>query len=1302
MPRIFRSFCIHFCLVLIAILATGVAAAQTLSLPRVTQSIDDQQRVTLKGNVHPLAQARFDQGMVADSFPAQRMLLLLQRSPEQESALRQFLQDVHTPGNPSYHKWLTPDEFGRTYGPGDADISAVTQWLQSHGFSVSNVAKGKSAIEFSGNAGQVRDAFHTEIHTYRLQGVEHHANNTDPQIPVALAPVVAGITPMNDFRPKSNAEILGQASYDVRTHRVTPQWTIYGLPTPELALAPGDFAVQYDLNPVYSAGTNGAGVTIGIIGDSNVDPRLVASYRTLFGLPAATFNVIVDGNDPGLNGAVIESYLDVELSGAVAPGATVNLYTSAGTNVQDGLYLEATRAVGDNVAAVLSTSYGDCEQDMGAAGNQFWAAIWEQAAAQGQTALVSSGDGGSAGCDDFDIPQAAQEGLAVSGFASTPWNIAVGGTDFYYSGYSGGTAAQNAQLATYWNLSSSNQPTTSLITPIPEQPWNNAFGLNLATGGVYNPSRFGVTIVGGSGGASSCATGTSAADGSYASCSGGYAKPAWQTGAGVPADGVRDMPDVSLYAANGANDSFYPICAAPNETSSVCTANSNGIVNIYGVGGTSASSPAMAGIMALVNQKYGRQGQANFTLYPLATQHPSVFHDVTVGSNNEPCVQGSPNCTLSALKDNTLGVYTLGKYYSTAGYDEATGLGSVDANLLLQYWNSLSFAATTTTLSLDQTTFTHGTPVTVNVGVTGSGGTPSGNVALLSTATPSVNTGAGDLTLLNGAAATSVNDLPGGQYKLTARYAGDGTFASSASPAVSVDVTPEASTVLVSGLDFNYGTQTLGNVSSGGSYPYGLYMAFDVQATGVHAAPGSTDGIATGTIAITDSASTGTVSSSPLNLGSNSGAHWYPASPLAGTHSFVASYSGDPSFNPSSSAPFTFTITKAATLEMAQPIPAIIPLGGSTSLGLVVGITTGAPPPTGTVTFYSGSAVLGTGQLAPCSSFQTILPHLCSLVGNGYSLATATVSNLPLGTTTVTATYGGDANFNPVSSPPFSVTVEHSAGLTAVANPPIVNQVEWTAVTATVAGVTGVAAPTGSVFFEAFGPNGTWTGGFPIVNGSAVFNFGGTFIPGNVSVQVTYEGDANYAPVTVTVPVTVTIPFTVASPPFTIATPGATTGNTGTVSITPVNGFTGLVSLSCVLTSSATGAQHQPGCSITPSVNVTGSGAATATLTISSTPATTSALAIPAANRMRWLGVNGAVTLAGLLLLGIPARGHRRRIWLGLLLMLAVAGCFSACGGSGGGGGITVPGTPAGSYTFTITGTSQGVSESGTVVVTFQ
>jgi hypothetical protein len=269
------------------------------------------------------------------------------------------------------------------------------------------------------------------------------------------------------------------------------------------------------------------------------------------------------------------------------------------------------------------------------------------------TDFLRSGDGGSAGCDDFDLPQTAQFGLAVNGVGSTAWNVSVGGTDIYYTSYNEDTAAQNAQLATYWNMTATSALATSLLKPVPEQIWNNAFGLNLATKAVYG--ELGTTIDAGSGGASNCSSGVaSAADPRfpYTSRVGGYAKPAWQTGTGVPADSVRNLPDVSLYAANGLNCSFYPICVPLIE----CNPPAGGGI-IIGVGGTSVSSSAMAGIMALVNQKYGAQGQANVTLYPLAAQHPTAFHDVTVGSNNVPCVEGTPSCTLSTLDDNTEGFF---------------------------------------------------------------------------------------------------------------------------------------------------------------------------------------------------------------------------------------------------------------------------------------------------------------------------------------------------------------------------------------------------------------------------------------------------------------------------------------------------------------------------------------------------------------------------------------------------------------------------------------------------------------------
>ena len=1256
------------------VILSGFAQAQSQSSSRITEPVDDRVRIAVKGNVHPMAQARYDQGAVADSFPAERMFLLLRRSPEREAALRQFLADAHRPGSVSYHKWLTPAQFGESYGPDDSEVAALSQWLQGHGFSVARVTKGKTAIEFSGTAGQVREAFGTEIHTYLVNGEEHHANNLDPQVPAALAAVVGGITPMNDFRPMPYIQVRGKAVYDRSTHKLVPQWT-FPAGQDLLDLGPGDFALQYDLSPLYTAGVTGSGVTIGIIGASNVDPTVVATYRSFFGLPANRVNVVIDGADPGENYAVVESYLDVELSGAVAPGATINLYTAADTSLQYGLNLAAQRAVDDDVAMVLSTSYGNCEQNFGSSGNQFWAGLWEQAAAQGQTSLVSSGDGGPAGCDNFNAAQPAQYGIAVNAIASTPWNVAVGGTDFYYSSYNGTASAQQTELETYWDTVPTLFPTTSLLKPVPEQPWNQPFGLNLYSGGVYDPNR--PTIVGGSGGPSSCSTGVEGSNGGYSSCTAGYAKPAWQSGTGVPADGVRDLPDVSLFAAAGENDTLYPIC----DFQWACVIDEFGDLTIGVVGGTSASSPAMAGIMALVNQKYGAQGQANFVLYPLAAQHPSVFHDVTTGSNVVPCQSGTPNCTLSALNDNTKGFFTLGGYYAAQGYDMATGLGSVDANLLVQNWNSISFKSTSTTLALSQTSFTHGTSVKVSVGVTGSGGTPSGDVALVTSASPPSSTGFSALTLQSGAASANVNSLPGGQYQVTARYEGDSVFGTSSSTPVTVSVTPEASTVSLSGNYYYYGTGTYIPIVNGGSYPYGTYMAFDAQSIGVNAAPGSLDGIPTGTLTFIDMTTSGGVNSGALPLDRMGLAEWVSAQGFsAGTHSLSASYSGDASFGASSSsAPINFTITKIApgiSLGLGPNLSASMTtgLGTATTITLIVGIGGNAAPPSGTATFYLGNTVLGTATMGPPPYYNPSV-----------SAASLTVNTLPLGTDNITASYSGDANYDSgPSGNSVTVVVMQGATVTASANPATINPLQSFTVTANVSGANGQPAPTGYVGFYADGPGGSWSASGTLVNGSASFTFnGGYWNPGTINVDVGYGGDTNYAPADIVIPVTVATAFTMTATAVAITAPGATTGNTSTITVTPANGFTGNVYFACSLAYYPPGAQHLPTCNVPAALNITDANPVTGAMTIFSTASSNTAL-VPFRSGPRWLAAGIGMFAGALMLVGIPGRRRSRRS-LGFMMMvvlLAIAGC----GGGSSGGGKTISGTTAGTYTFMLEG----------------
>ena len=385
---------------------------------RIVNPIDESQRITLTHTVNPLANAANDRGAAPDGMQLNRLQLVLQRSPAQETALRQLVSQQNTPGSPNYHQWLTPDQFGAQFGASDQDISTIESWLGNHGFAISRVNAGKGTLEFSGSVAQLRDAFHTQIHNYSINGETHYANANDPQIPAALAPVIAGFTSLNNFRPRPYVKKLGEASLNPATHQVS-QWTWGNSSGQYFILAPSDFATQYDLQPLYSANVNGTGQTIAIINESNINVDLVNQFRTLFNLPANPPQVIIDGNDPGVDGinnpdgpnyASAEAYLDVEWSGAVAPNATIDLVIAADTSIENGLILAMEHAVYANIAPVLSVSFGNCESSLGAS-NAFISTLWEQAAAQGQTVMVSAGDSGSAGCDDensWNTPQRAR------------------------------------------------------------------------------------------------------------------------------------------------------------------------------------------------------------------------------------------------------------------------------------------------------------------------------------------------------------------------------------------------------------------------------------------------------------------------------------------------------------------------------------------------------------------------------------------------------------------------------------------------------------------------------------------------------------------------------------------------------------------------------------------------------------------------------------------------------------------------------------------------------------------------------
>lgn len=1326
---------------------TPQSNATSLVTTRLTQPINENARVTLHGTVHPLANAANDRGVASDGMQLERMHLILKRSDAQESALKQLISDMHTSGTASYHKWLTPEQFGQQFGPSDQDIATVESWLQSKGFSVTAVNPGKLTMEISGNVGQLRSAFHTQIHKYLVNGETHYANSTDPQIPAALAPVVGGFVSLNNFRSHNFSHTLGKASYDPKTNKATPQWTYGTSSNINFVLAPSDFGVQYDLQPLYNAGTNGAGQTIAIINDSNINVALANQFRTLFNLPANPPQVIIDGNDPGIdgtnnpdgpNGDSGEAYLDVEWAGAVAPAATVDLVIGADTALESGLILAAEHAVYGNIAPVMSMSFGfGCELQPGS-GAQFFNSLWEQAAAQGITVMVSTGDSAAAGCDNDNTQAYAINGVGVSAAASTPYNVAVGGTDFYYSTYNQNTPttisqATQQQLATYWSTTPTNTPSISILGYIPEQPWNDSqYGLNIFPA---DPNNTATNIVGGSGGASSAALCSTNQFDSNGNCTGtvsGYPKPAWQAGFGT--DTVRDLPDVSLFASNGANASYYPVCESDGDCQSASSSSS--LVQISGVGGTSASSPAFAGIMALVNQKYGRQGQADFVLYPLSKQFPAAFHDVANGNNSVPCnisattgglnnpVGASPDCISVSNpftgQDNVNGTATEGQtgntttktpeYNATAGYDLASGLGTINANQLVTNWGNVKFATTQTTLTASSASFTHGTAVTLSGSVTGTG-TPTGSVALMTDSTTPLQQAQTNFPLTNGSYSSSINFLPGGTYNIWGQYSGDSANGASTSEKTSITVNPENSGVYLAVIS------PTGTVPSGtGSIDYGTQLTLSALAAPssqlaalqkcetTQGATCPSFGVPTGTVAFTDGSTA--INTAVINA---EGDAEYNAPFGIGSHSVTASYSGDASYNKSSASAITFTVVKdtpqiavgaSNTTSNGQVIS-----GQATVFNILVQnnaqlssvnsntgqvFPTPIAPPTGTITvtgFPSGVPTSGTLSAAVDPSSRAV---------EGVATITAP-ANTPTGSYNVKISYSGDGNYNSTSGSG-TIQIVSTSGLstttTATASASSTSPTAAITITGTVTGQSGHAAPTGGIIVYSSG-NNVGEVGLTASGSNATFAItlnSQTLFQGANFVTLQYTGDNIYAPSATTlnngnavsnplsdfsmVPQTTVVPVSIGS------------SATDTINLSSVNGFSGAVNFTCTAASGVT-------CAVNP-------GSFTLGASTGSVPVSTSRLTL-------FLSGGGAA-LACILFFSIPSRRRSWRGMLGMVILVCFIGIGVGCGSSSSSGGNNPPPPPpppppatvpsTGSITLTVTSTGSTAAGSYNVLVT--
>ena len=1056
------------CLSLSFVLGTALPALcanppQSQPVSRITEPINDSLRVVLQGSVHPLAQPQNDKGAVMPSMPMGRMLLVLKRSPAQDKALAAAIKEMARPGSKTFHQWMTAEQIGTQFGVSQADVNKVTAWLAGSGFNVTSVSNARGEIEFSGSAQQVSSAFHTEIHSYLWKGKTYTANAKNPEIPVALAPVVAGFVALNNF-PIKGAHTDSKV---VTLDKTTKTWSVVPdkgatqtvenstgqnlTAPPDLttkmaagntiyAVTPYDLATIYNLTPLWNEGLDGTGQQIAIVAESDIQISDVTEFRKAFGLPATHVNVIDNGPPAGLqaDSDQQEAEIDVEWAGAIAKNATIDLVSTASTPLTTGLYLSMTYAVDNAVAPVLEVSYDYCEFTMGAAGNLFMYQTWQQAAAEGITVVVASGDTGSADCDNY-IPLDGTNGMGVSAFASTPYDVAVGGTDFY---------ADLTDPSAYW--SKTNDPTTqaSALSYIPEIPWNaacaspevfTAFGAGSGASTPLQwcdsytiPATF-LAAEGGGGGPSTCSTFNLADFPNPSYCAAGYAKPDWQAGVnGIPTDGVRDLPDVSLFSSDLTFNTAYLYCLTDPVYVPSCNFTNTGELTYEVAGGTSFSAPAFAGMVALVNQKTNStQGLANYYLYSMAAQefgstaspnnsqtlscnsgsnqggsNTCTFYDVTVGNIQQPCTVGTPECNPGP---NYLAGITPG-YSANPGYDLATGLGSVNATNLVNNWAALTAVTqpTLVTLSASSLSSSYGQPVKLSGTVTplSGSGTPPGSVAIEGLIS-GAQVNQASIPVVNGAYSEAIQNLLPGSYAVTANYAGDGGYQSSASQPVSMVV---AAATATSSIAFtSQDNRSLGTIpSTNGQIPYGNNVVTTVTVSSPVVATVA-NGVLVPTGSVTFSSNGKTIANVPLT--GNFAVYTTTSDQPLGTYTLTAAYSGDQNYNSAGPVTQSYAVVQDGTSIEAHANAAIVEPGTPVTLSATVVSNSHFAEPTGSVTFSLNGVAVGTVAATPNQDPITL---------TGFDTATLLVpaSKVPAGNNVVEATYSGDTKFQKSKSVP--------------------------------------------------------------------------------------------------------------------------------------------------------------------------------------------------------------------------------------------------------------------------------------------
>jgi pseudomonalisin len=1053
---------------------------------------DDRQRMVLRGNVHPLAQAAFDLGAAPGDRRMERMILLLRPDDRQQAALAALVQAQQDPQSPYYHRWLTPEEYEQRFGVSENDLRAVRSWLEGQGFQVEEGPAARSALIFSGTAAQVEAGFHTPIHRYAAHGETHYANAKDPEIPKALAEVVHGVVSLHDFQSApSHANAAPAFTNSSGAHY----------------LEPGDWVAIYDVAPLYGQGLDGTGQSIAVLGRADISLQDVRTFRSNAGLPANDPQIVVNGPDPGGAGSgdALESTLDVEWSGAIATKAAVKFVTSA-SGASDGIALSAQYAVANKVAPIITLSYGQCEASLTSTGTAFWNSLWTQAAALGISVFVSSGDGGAAGCDSASAATATH-GLGVNGLCSSPSSTCVGGTEFNDAGNPG----------LYWSATNGSN-LASARSYIPEAAWNETGTL----GGLWS-----------SGGGASIAWG----------------KPAWQSAPGVPADAKRDVPDVALAAA--VHDGYLIQFQGSR----------------YSVGGTSAATPSLASVMALVFQNAGSwQGNVDPVLYTLATRQmgaagAAVFHDIVGGNNSVPGLAG---------------------FNAGTGYDQVTGLGSVDATLLVDHWNDARGTGFALTPSAYTVSAQQGTPGSLSLAVAPQGGFAS-PVTLSASGAPTGVAVTFSSPTVTAAAPVTVTFTAG-----AAAVAGTGTVTLTGSGGGLTRMASVTLTVIVPTFSLTPAATSAG-VAPGSTTQVALStVALNGFKSAIALSAGGLPSGVTASFAPASIASPGT-GSSTLTLAASSTA-------AAGTYALTVTGTGG-------------AVTQTAPLSLTVVVPTFtLTVNAASALGeanssIPIGVSTVAGP-----SFKSAIALSVAGL--PSGVTASFAPASIASPGTGSSILTLTLSSSAAAGTyplTVTATGGGVTRTAPLSllvpAATFALTT-NAAGVIIAPGGSIPVTVSTAAqngfksaialsVTGLPSGVTAGFAPAGIA--------SPGTGSSTLTLAASAAAAAGTY---TLTVTATGGGVTKTAPLSLTIPAAFTLTTNAA------AATATQNGSAGVaVSTAAQNGFKSAITLSVTGLPSGVTASFAPAGIASP-----GTGSSTLTLAASSTaPAGVYSLTIAAA-----------------------------------------------------------------------------------------